>query len=411
MAKRRRHGEGTVYQRADGKWVGAADLGYREVRNADGEVTRKRVRKTVIRDTERAATRALRDLIRDVESGIAASTMSVEAWLTHWLTDIAPKSVRPSTLTGYRSKIELYLIPTIGTKRLDRLTPDDLRRMHETLAGWTVQPRSKAADAVRPKTKLSPTTIRQAHAVLRSALAVALAEGRVSRNVATIQGPPAAAANPHEILSTTEAGRVIRAASSDPRGRARVLCALVLGLRQGEALGLRWPDITLADGAGVISVRETVQRVRGDGLSVGAPKTRSSIRRIPLPPIVAGALLAWREVSGGAGYVFHGHSGPLSPEDPRRDWQAWTDLLAAAGVPHVPLHGARGSAATLLMALGTPDRMIADILGHAQVKTSQAHYLHSDESQLLEYLTRSSDALEALSSPADEPISLPAARP
>lgn len=50
--------------------------------------------------------------------------------------------------------------------------------------------------------------------------------------------------------------------------------------------------------------------------------------------------------------------------DPRRDSLDWSMALEMAGVEHVPLHGARGTLATILMARGVPDRVIADMLGH-----------------------------------------------
>src|SRR5699024_6502573 len=90
--------------------------------------------------------------------------------------------------------------------------------------------------------------------------------------------------------------------------------------------------------------------------------------------------------------VFHGFKGPTHPEGSKRDWQAWADALAAANVPHVPLHGARATSASLLQAYGITDRWIADILGHAQVRTSQQHYLRSDPEQLRQALTLTEQA-------------------
>lgn len=65
------------------------------------------------------------------------------------------------------------------------------------------------------------------------------------------------------------------------------------------------------------------------------------------------------------------------PIDPRADWQAWTDLLNAAGVRHVRLHDARHVAATVLLSMGVHQLVTADILGHATV-AMVARYSHTD---------------------------------
>ncbi|QXT62258.1 hypothetical protein KDB89_10895 [Tessaracoccus palaemonis] len=63
-------------------------------------------------------------------------------------------------------------------------------------------------------------------------------------------------------------------------------------------------------------------------------------------------------------------------------------------MPHVPLHGARGSAASLLGELGVPDRMIVDILGHRDIKVTQQHYLTTRESERRKALGKAARALK-----------------
>lgn len=380
-SKRRRPGEGAVFRYGDG-WRGVIDLGHRV--GDDG--VRRRVRKTVTARTEREVVQKIRALTRDAEAGIIPSNATVEQWMRHWLDNIAAADLKPSTVVGYRGAIDRYIVPILGTKRVGKLTPDDVRSMHVTLAGWKVQ---------RTGQPLSATTIRHAHATLSKALAVALREGQVARNVAQIAGAPAAAKNPHPILTVDEVRKVMAIAKGDPRLRCRLICAMYLGLRQGEALGLHWADVHLDGRSGWLSVQATEQQIRGLGMVSGTPKSARSVRVVPLPALAVEAFTGWREASGGRGYVFPGHKGPTSPEGSRRDYQAWRDALAAAGVPAVPLHGARGSAATMLLGLGIPDRWIADILGHSQVRTSQEHYLRSDEAQRLAALDKLAGALEA----------------
>lgn len=358
MAKRRRHGEGSVYQRKDGTWLGVADFGYRY--GTDGK--KRRIRKTITAPTEREATRKLRKLISDHERGVIPTTVTLADWADYWLTHA---DLKLKTRVGYGQLIRNHLNPSVGHVQLAKLSPEDVRRLHKDLADKG----------------LAPASIRQVHAILQRALRVAMGEDKVSRNVAQIVGGPPTPKRPHKTLTADEAMQVLKAAKDDVRLRARLAVALMAGLRQGEALGLKWSDVRIQGDTGTLMVHETVQQITGHGLLTGTPKTARSVRTVPLVDVVALALSAWREASGGTGYVFHGHRGPEVPEGPRRDWQAWKDALAAAGVDHVPLHGARGSVATILQAKGVSPRVIADILGHANVTVTAEHYLHSDAAQ------------------------------
>jgi integrase len=131
-------------------------------------------------------------------------------------------------------------------------------------------------------------------------------------------------------------------------------------------------------------------------------KTAASERVIPLPPAAALVLAAWAKAADPAQeYVFPGRTQPI--EDARHDWAVWKAALEQAGVPHVPLHGARGSAASILRAMGVPERWIADVLGHATVHVTQEHYLHSDDAQRLDALTRLAGQLGLASGEARPP--------
>jgi integrase len=172
--------------------------------------------------------------------------------------------------------------------------------------------------------------------------------------------------------------------------------ALYLGLRQGEALALRWSDVNLD--AGTLSVERSLVIHPERGLIFDTPKSRMSVRTLPLPTVVRSRFtVPWAEhlAAGGAadGLVFS-HDG--NPIHPRTDWQAWKDLLAAHNVPHTALHAARNTTASLLEAAGAPDRLVMEILGHSSVQITH-NYQQSDLARRGEALL----ALESLLSEAD----------
>ena len=158
--------------------------------------------------------------------------------------------------------------------------------------------------------------------------------------------------------------------------------ALSLGLRQGEALGLAWDAVDLD--AGVLTVRQALQRLTGHGLVMVEPKSVAGRRSIALPaPLVEGLRAhrtAQREerLRAGSewqdnGLVFTQPNG--KPVDPRTDNRAWKALLRDAGVRDARLHDARHTAATLLLLQGVDDRVVMEILGHSQLSMT-ARYQH-----------------------------------
>jgi integrase len=318
----------------------------------------------------------------------AGRVMSVGAWLGHWLDTIAARRVRPSTLQRYRQLVANQVRPAVGHHRLDRLQPEHL----ETLYGRLLDD------------GLAPATVLQAHRVLSRALKVAMQRGKIARNVATLVDAPTADRAEVEPLTADEARRIL-AAAAGKRNAARWSVALALGLRQGEALGLAWPDVDLD--AGTLTVKQALQRQpyahgcsdpdacgttarrcpkrRGGGLVLVAPKSRAGRRTIALPKPLVDALKADRTEQRrdrlAAGPLWEDH-GLLfcqpngRPLDPRADHRAWRELLAEAKVRPARLHDARHTAATMLLQQGVPARVAMQILGHSQITLTLGTYSH-----------------------------------
>ena len=363
----RSKGDGSIYQLPDGRYRGSIEAGWKNG---------KRIRRTASGRTRTAVSIKLAEIRKELEAGMVADDPTTEEWLTYWRDTICPeRGLKQSTLYGYDSYLKTWLKPELGKTRLKALTPEHVRKLHK-----------KMRDAGK-----SPASIRQAHAILSRALKVAEREGRVRRNVAALVDVPSAGDTHHDALTPAQARKVMLAAV-DRRELARLTVALVLGLRQGEALALRWADVDLTpreldDGStigGVIEISEGLTQIRGEGPRLTGVKSTASRRQIPLPEAVAEVLRRWRYVATDPVWVFPSLTTGTGPERvPRDDWQRWTDALKRAKVPHAPLHGARSTAASLLMDMGVPDRVTADILGHAQVATTQRHYLRSQAPQRL----------------------------
>lgn len=355
--------------RCRGTWVAMLDLGI---------VAGKRRRKAVYGRTRAEAADKLHAALEDKRAHkIVTGSSSVAAWLNYWLDVICvERNLKVNTVKGYRSKIDTYLIPHLGHLRLDRLEPGHLRAMY----------------AAMRDDGLAEATLRQTHAILRRSLVVAEREQKIARNVAALIDPPATTKRRRTGLTLAQAQRVLAL------GELRWWVALFLGLRQGEALALRWSDVDLD--RGVLYVTRSLVRHPERGLIFDTPKSEAGVRPVPLPPKALAHFKVARIVhdqAGGApdGLVFPGRDG--GPLDHRTDWGRWRDALDRAStppwapIPYVALHAARNTAATLLEAANVPDRVVAQILGQSTVQVTHG-YQHTD----LEALRAPMLALEGL---------------
>ncbi len=152
-----------------------------------------------------------------------------------------------------------------------------------------------------------------------------------------------------DALTADEAQAVIRTAVGD-RLEALAVLVLTVGVRQGEALALRWSDVD----------------IEGATITVSEAKTDAGRRRVPLPATVAAARRVHRVASRYSGpddYVFASKTGTRI--NPRNALRWWHDLTERAGVGRRRFHASRHTAATLMLNAGVPLEVVSATLGHA----------------------------------------------
>jgi integrase len=356
---KRGNGEGSIYQRSDGRWVGAVNLGY-----ADG----KRKRKVVYGQTRRSVADQLKLLLRDQQQGlnIAPQRQTVEQFLRQWLSGVTD-SVRPKTACVYRWAVEQHIIPAIGCYQLQQLTAQQVDSLKTKLTA-----------------QLKPTSVVSVLLVLRVALNQAVEWELVRRNVASLVPQPRIVQRDTRIFTPDEA-RSFLDACKHHRLEALYTVALALGLRKGEALGLQWSDVDLD--AGMLRIRHTLQRARGNAgeLVLVEPKTTSSRRTIALPEMAVKALRLHRmrqleeKLNAGPRWQEHGlvftsrHGTPIDPTTSTRDF---LNLLAKARIPRMRFHDLRHSCASLLLAQNVHPKVVQELLGHANIQITLNRYSH-----------------------------------
>src|SRR5664280_3808417 len=202
----------------------------------------------------------LRDAIGPEGADLPAlgTKITLGAFLEAWLTEVARMTVRPRTYVSYRYVVRFHLSPGLGNLPLAFLSPADVQAFLN----------AKSASG------LSPRTVGYLRGVLRGALGHAERTDLVTRNVARLARPPRVPRRRVSPLSVEQARTFVAAIRGD-RLEALYLVALGVGLRQGEILGLRWPDVDLE--AGTLSVRHALARIEGE-LVLVEPKSATSRR-------------------------------------------------------------------------------------------------------------------------------------
>lgn len=326
---------------------------------------------------------------------VVSGAPSVETWADTWLTTVVEPKLAPSTCASYRQHLRDHILPVLGAKKLDKVTPQDVRQL---LQGC----RDKG---------LSSTTVRLVGVTMSGLMKGALRSDLVSRNVCDAVERPARATKEVKLPDAASAARLLRAMSDDALA-ARWWVSLLTGARKGEVLGLEidrvdftrqcldisWQLQRVASVHGCtvpcgferagncpdskprsIPDGKPMRRVRRN-LWLQGPKTASSTRVVPMAELLVAPL---RSVVEHAARSDADHAliwRPAHDEDiltPDRDSKLWEKLRVRAGCESVRLHDVRHLAATSLLEQGVDVKVIQAILGHSSTVMTR-HYQHVD---------------------------------
>ena len=261
---RRGHGEGSIYQRSDGRWAASISL-------EGGK------RKTFYGKTRREVQEQLKTALHEQQKGlfVTGPQQKVGQFLTHWLENVHKQSIRSRTYERYEEIVRLHLVPGIGHHQLQKLSPQHLQSFYTK----------------KLEEGLSTTTVISFHNVLHKALETAVRWNLISRNTCDLVSPPRRKHFEIQPLSTEQVQQLLATARGH-RLEALFILALASGLRRGELIGLKWQDINFL--TGMLQVRRILTRVPsklpGKGYVEAEPKTDKGRRSILLPPFVIEAL-------------------------------------------------------------------------------------------------------------------------
>ncbi len=344
-------GEGTVYKRGD-RWA----VSYYTGEKRNGRYVRKTKSGFL---TKRAAKKYLNERLEEIKQGvnIMGADVLMKYYLPEWLDSYSKSAnLAKNTYNGYKVNIEKHILPVIGDIRLIDLQPFDIDRVVANMI----------------EKKLSVTSQRYVVATLRRSINTAIKRRILSVNVINLVDIPKPVKYNAKVLTNDEisilCGECLVNFDYMP-----VLVALVLGLRRGEVLGLKWSDFDFDKSTVYIQRTATP---RNHGYEFSDCKTQNSQRLLLVPDFLCDYLLKWKEEQNiifddksinSDNFVCALSRGIISATTLNRKFK---EVLKKCNLPNIRFHDLRHSWATMMLALNVPAKIASSMLGHSDVTTT-----------------------------------------
>lgn len=350
-----RRGE-NIYKRKDGRWEARLLIQKGKYRYFYGKSYREAKLKM----------RTFQENAKNYREKNAEQKKSASGMLKLWLEEQASNRVKPLTYESYYHCMHKHILPFFQNEGDDRIT-------EETVLGFTKK--------LSEDTFLADTSKKKILTVFKIALKDVLKDELNRASILESIKLPKIKMREVEVFSLKEQRALEAAAlcSTDQRALGIVLC-LYTGIRLGELCALTWKDIDWE--SGMMSITKTVSRTKNFSqgekkteLVVGTPKSRNSMRKIPIPEFLL-KLIEKRKLcdENDNVYILTGKNAPL---DPRNFQKLYKKLLTETHLPNRKFHAIRHTFATRGLELGVDIKTLSEILGHSNVSITLNIYTHS----------------------------------
>jgi integrase len=272
-------------------------------------------------------------------------------WLDTWLGQIKNR-VRVRTFERYEQNVRVHIKSALGQIRVKDLRRQQIQDLYDDKA-----------------TALSPRTVNYIHVTLHAALDAAVQAGKAQRNVSDLAHPPKQRRPKPRFWAAEEAMAFLDAARND-RFYPLYILAATTGMRQGELLGLHWPEVAL-DRRRIAVVQSLVWPKKSPPV-LEELKTWESRRSVGL---VDRAVEALAGLDCSSGLVFRSQRNTfLNPSNIVN--RSFKPLVARVGLPPIAFKDLRHTAASLLLKLGIHPKQVQEMLGHKDIRLTLNTYSH-----------------------------------
>jgi len=312
------------------------------------------------------AEKYMNQIIADMHAGTYTETNhTVRTWLLYWLKEICEPNISPATYKSYKETIDCNLLPEFGNLPIPALKVEHLRKYYN-----------------KKLKQLSSTSVLYHHRVMHKALEDARRERHIKFNPCDDLTPPQKNKYEAELPTAEQTGKVLEYISGTTIYMP-VILALTTGMRRGEVCGLKWSAVDFA--SGVIHVDQQLKRDKENKLDYDLPK-RNRKRDIPITDLARAALLAQQNAQAEAkNYYGDDYKNnnlvccwddgrEIDPDYVSKKWGKVRKKLSLN--PKTRYHDLRHNFATVLLDLGKDPKVVSELLGHADIRTTYNFYIH-----------------------------------
>jgi integrase len=287
--------------------------------------------------------------------------------------------VKSSTIAVYTLHLENHLLPKFGNKK--------------TLQEQEVQ--DFVLECLRKG--LSLKTVKDMLIVLKMVIKFGAKHGWLHYQDWSIKYPTEQKSKELEVLSISHQKKLMQYVTDNFTFRnLGIYICLSTGMRIGEVCALKWSDIDI--GTETIHVNRTIERIyiiegdeRRTELVIGSPKTKNSIRDIPISKELMKLIRPLKKLMNDDYFVI---TNEAKPTEPRTYRNYYKQLLKQLGIPELKFHGLRHSFATRCIESQCDYKTVSVILGHANISTTLNLYVHPNMDQKKKCINKMFKALK-----------------
>lgn len=371
-AKTRQYGNGSIFQRKDGRWV--AEYTSPEMTAGKGKT------KYFTGKTELEVKRKLREFKNNPLnfSGVTASKATVESYFMNWLQTYKRPTIKDGTYDRLDSVIRTHIAKYFDGFTMGQVTTDDCQKMITKLS----------------ENGLSYNSIKKIYDTMNGCFKYAVLKEEINKNPMSLVGLPSKhlfeakeirwlTAEEEKVFLSELDRKAISSGSYWYGYRDAFILDLNTGLREGELIALDWSDIDLENK--FINVNKTAVIVKDRDKSLeftggvnqviqDTPKTKAGARQVPLNKKALAALMRLKERAKDSEYVFPTSTGARAMCTALQ--KQFRLIVKRCGFNDVTVHSLRHTFATRLFELGADVKTVSTILGHSSTAITYNTYIH-----------------------------------
>lgn len=289
--------------------------------------------------------------------------------------------VKQSSISAYSLILENHVLPAFGERK--QLAEAEIQE-------FVLQ---KLQDG------LSQKTVKDMLIVLKMIQKFGIKMGYMPLTEWSVKYPTEQRKQELEVLSISHQRRIMQHITNNFTFRnLGIYICLSTGIRIGEVCALKWGDINLM--TETICVCRTIERIyiigdnhRHTELIIGAPKTKNSIRDIPMSRELSKLIRPLKKVVNDDYYILTNEANPTEPRTYRNYYKRFLKQL---GIPDMKFHGLRHSFATRCIESQCDYKTVSVILGHSNISTTLDLYVHPNMEQKKKCINRMFRALKQI---------------